>query len=43
MRRFVPASLFVLLAALVAGLAIPEARQTAAPARPAPAPLAGRL
>ena len=43
MRRFVPASLFVLLAALVAGLAIPEARQTAAPARPAKIALVGGM
>ncbi len=43
MRRFVPAPLFVLLAALVAGLAIPEARQTAAPARPAKIALVGGM
>lgn len=43
MRRFVPVSLFVLLAALVAGLALPEARQPAAAARPAKVALVGGM
>jgi imidazolonepropionase-like amidohydrolase len=43
MRRFVPVSLFVLLAALVAGLALPEARQPASTARPAKVALVGGM
>lgn len=43
MRRFVPVSLVVLLAAVVAGRALPEARQPAAAVRPAKVALVGGM